>query len=236
MTQGDPQPALLRLVVTEGPQSGKTLEKRGASLRVGRTTKSPFYIKDPAISEQHAELAWREGAWCLRDLGSTNGTAVNGKALAGEPSDWLALKDGDVVKFGTDTLVRVEVAAVPSASLTVEEYVLAEASQLEQRIRWVARRGQGARRRLRRMRPAARVQRAAPRQPPPAAGVDAPCRPQHCASRWQGASRMLLHPSSCSTAAAAAPPSTCCRRARAEQAANQLRQEWQEAKQTLLMG
>jgi hypothetical protein len=129
-------PAALRLHVLEGPQAGKQLEKKGLSLRVGRTTKSALYIKDPAISEQHGEVVWCEGSWQLRDLGSTNGTSVNGGALAGEPSDWVQLKDGDLVKFGTETVVRVEVAAAASDAMTVEEYVMAECTQLEQRIRW----------------------------------------------------------------------------------------------------
>lgn len=133
------QPALLRLHVQEGPQAGKVLEKKGAtSLRVGRTTRSPFYIKDSAISEAHAEVAWRDGAWHLRDLGSTNGTSVNGKALEGEPSDWVALKDGDLLKFGTSTMAQVELSAALSAdAVTVEQFVLAECAKLEQRIRWV---------------------------------------------------------------------------------------------------
>lgn len=130
-------PAALRLHVVEGPQAGKLLDKKGLSLRVGRTTKSALYLKDPAISEAHAEVVWREGAWQLRDLGSTNGTSVNGRALEGEPSDWVQLKHGDLVRFGTETVARVEVAALASDTMTVEEYVLAEAAQLEQLIRWV---------------------------------------------------------------------------------------------------
>ena len=130
-------PTLLRLHLVEGPQSGKQLEKKGTSLRVGRTTKSPLYIKDPSISEAHAELVWEGGAWQLRDLGSTNGTSLNGKQLVGEPSEFVALKDGDLIKFGTDTLARVEVAAPPSDEQTVEEFVLQECGQLEQRIRCV---------------------------------------------------------------------------------------------------
>ena len=137
MAQDAEAPALLRLHIVEGPQAGKQLEKKGTSLRVGRTTKSPFYIKDASISEAHAEVAWRDGAWHLCDLGSTNGTAVNGRALEGEPSDFVALKHGDLVKFGTATVVRIEIAAVPSDSLTVEQFVLAECSQLEQCIRCV---------------------------------------------------------------------------------------------------
>jgi hypothetical protein len=130
-------PSLLRLHLVEGPQSGKQLEKKGTTLRVGRTTKSSLYIKDPSISEAHAQLVWEGGAWQLRDLGSTNGTALNGKQLVGEPSEFVALKDGDLIKFGTNTLARVEVAAPPCDEQTVEEFVLQECGQLEQRIRCV---------------------------------------------------------------------------------------------------
>lgn len=134
MTQSEAQPPLLRLVVTEGPQAGKELDsKKGTSLRVGRTAKSALYIKDPTISEAHAEVAWREGAWALRDLGSSNGTALNGRDL--EEGAWAPLKDGDVLRLGTTTVARVEVAAVASDQLTVEQFVLAECAQLEQRIR-----------------------------------------------------------------------------------------------------
>lgn len=136
MAQQDPQPpALLRLVVTEGPQAGKELDSRkGTTLRIGRTAKSALYIKDGTISEAHAEVVWQEGAWRLRDLGSSNGTALNGRALP--EGEWAALKDGDVLKLGSDTLARIEVATVAAPdTLTVEEYVLVECAQLEARIR-----------------------------------------------------------------------------------------------------
>jgi pSer/pThr/pTyr-binding forkhead associated (FHA) protein len=48
-------------------------------------------------------LRWLEGAYMLQDLGSTNGTRVNGEALQGEsarqPSELLELQDGDRVVF-----------------------------------------------------------------------------------------------------------------------------------------
>lgn len=172
MTQSEAQPPLLRLVLTEGPQAGKELDsKKGTSLRVGRTAKSALYIKDPTISEAHAEVAWRDGAWSIRDLGSSNGTALNGRDL--EEGAWAPLKDGDVLRLGTTTVARVEVAAVASEQLTVEEFVLAECSQLEQRIRWVAGRGLGClRRRCRQSaQPPSRMREAARRQPPPAAAA-----------------------------------------------------------------
>ncbi|PSC69325.1 FHA domain-containing [Micractinium conductrix] len=135
MAVAEAAPALLKLHIEAGPQAGKQLEKRGASLRVGRTAKSPLYIKDPSISEAHAELAWRDGGWHVRDLGSTNGTAVNGKSVEGEPSPWQPLKHGDQLRFGTDTVARVEIVAAPGEALTVEEFVVGECAQLEQAIR-----------------------------------------------------------------------------------------------------
>ena len=45
---------------------------------------SQSVIKDPAVSEKHAEFSWEGTAWTLRDLGSSNGTAVNGCRLQGE--------------------------------------------------------------------------------------------------------------------------------------------------------
>ena len=38
-------------------------------------------VKDPSVSQKHAELVWTGAAWELTDLGSSNGTFVNGKEL-----------------------------------------------------------------------------------------------------------------------------------------------------------
>jgi hypothetical protein len=76
--------SLLRLLIKEGPQAGSVLHKDGPALQVGRTKASQLMIKDPSISEKHAVFAWRNGRWELRDLGSSNGTTLNGVALERE--------------------------------------------------------------------------------------------------------------------------------------------------------
>ena len=48
---------------------------------MGRTRKSTLHIKDPAVSEWHAEVRWELGSWMLTDVGSSNGTEVNGARL-----------------------------------------------------------------------------------------------------------------------------------------------------------
>lgn len=70
------------LDLLEGPQTGVTLKGSGASsLRVGRTRAAPLQLQDPAVSERHAELKWTGCRWELRDLGSSNGTTLNGTLL-----------------------------------------------------------------------------------------------------------------------------------------------------------
>jgi hypothetical protein len=53
---------------------------------------------DPYISRRHAEIVWMGSAWGVRDLGSTNGTRVNGVPLEG--SEVKLLAPDDVIELG----------------------------------------------------------------------------------------------------------------------------------------
>jgi hypothetical protein len=68
-------------------------------ITIGRLSTNDVVISDSNVSRRHAELRKADGRWTLVDLGSTNGTVVNGK-LAREHS----LKDGDRISFGTSDL------------------------------------------------------------------------------------------------------------------------------------
>jgi hypothetical protein len=70
----------------------------GAELRIGRS--------DPALSRRHAVLRrCDDGTYAIEDLGSTNGTEVNGRPIAaGEP---VALGDGDRVHLGAWTVITI---------------------------------------------------------------------------------------------------------------------------------
>lgn len=74
---------------------------RGATL--GRSRECEIVIDDPNVSRQHAELRPRGGAWVLSDLGSTNGTRVNGRALNGPE----VVRPGDEIEVGS-SLVTFE--------------------------------------------------------------------------------------------------------------------------------
>ena len=72
----------------------------GTRLVIGRLTGCDICLADANVSRRHAELVLTGGIWSVRDLGSTNGTFVNGQPVAEAP-----LADGDVIEVGTTRLV-----------------------------------------------------------------------------------------------------------------------------------
>lgn len=64
------------------------------TLAVGRHPDCEVVLDDPTVSRRHAELLFRDGSWVLHDVGSTNGTSVNGVRVTRcqlRPGDQLAL-------------------------------------------------------------------------------------------------------------------------------------------------
>jgi adenylate cyclase len=82
-----------KLVSTAGDQSIDV--KPGITLVVGRAVNSDIPIYDPTISRQHAQLSAEDGGLRVKDLGSSNGTFLNG----GRVTDAVAAPN-DVVTFG----------------------------------------------------------------------------------------------------------------------------------------
>jgi pSer/pThr/pTyr-binding forkhead associated (FHA) protein len=66
---------------------------------IGRLSANDVVLADPNVSRRHAELRLTEGAWTIADLGSTNGTLVNGKLTQEQP-----LGQGDLLRFGSSEL------------------------------------------------------------------------------------------------------------------------------------
>jgi ABC-type multidrug transport system ATPase subunit/pSer/pThr/pTyr-binding forkhead associated (FHA) protein len=62
---------------------------------IGRDPGNDLVLDSPIVSRRHAELELRDDAVWLRDLGSANGTAVNGRPIAEH-----ALRDGDIIRIG----------------------------------------------------------------------------------------------------------------------------------------
>ena len=82
-----------KLISTEGEQ---TFELRaGGTLVVGRALTSDIPVLDPTISRRHAEVIGDENGVFIRDLGSSNGTFLNGVKI-----EESRIQPGDVVTFG----------------------------------------------------------------------------------------------------------------------------------------
>ncbi|GEK80422.1 FHA domain-containing protein FhaB/FipA [Agrococcus baldri] len=88
-----------RVVITSGPRSGLELDLPQTGLTIGRSSGSGLQIKDDYTSSNHAKIVrWRE-QWVVQDLGSTNGTFVEGKRI----SESTPVQVGSSVRIGTTT-------------------------------------------------------------------------------------------------------------------------------------
>ena len=83
--------------------SGQRVDLGSGTVTVGRLPECTISINDSNISRNHAEVKAGPTAFVVTDLGSTNGTMVNGVKIVGEHR----LRDGDIVSFGS-THVRFE--------------------------------------------------------------------------------------------------------------------------------
>jgi pSer/pThr/pTyr-binding forkhead associated (FHA) protein len=87
----------VQLVVVRGKPEGKVIPLVGPSFKIGRGETCHLRPNSEQVSREHAEFTINGGAVVVRDLGSRNGTLVNGKALTAEA---CRLKDRDLVQVG----------------------------------------------------------------------------------------------------------------------------------------
>jgi pSer/pThr/pTyr-binding forkhead associated (FHA) protein/tetratricopeptide (TPR) repeat protein len=78
-----------------GTVTGKSFPING-SLVVGRVAGVDLRVEDDSVSRRHAEVELKDGEAILRDLGSANGTTVNGNPI----SEDTVLSAGDIIQFG----------------------------------------------------------------------------------------------------------------------------------------
>ena len=115
---------MARLIVVRGIDEGSTLELFGDSMVLGREGSTPLRLHDTEISRKHAVFECQGNLWRLRDLGSVNGTQVNGRTI-----QEVQLRPGDQIQMGKSVLVYSE------PGQTVSQGDLAE------RIRLVSQKG-----------------------------------------------------------------------------------------------
>lgn len=85
--------------------NGRGVDLNPNGTNIGRSSDNNFVLADNAVSRKHANIANSEQGPVLTDLGSKNGTYVNGTQL--EPNKPYLLKPGDKVQFGKDSPVHV---------------------------------------------------------------------------------------------------------------------------------
>ena len=83
--------------------SGEHVALTDGTVTVGRLSESTIPLNDQNVSRRHAEIRPNRQHYVVVDLGSTNGTMVNGVRIHGE----TVLSDGDIISFGS-TYVRFE--------------------------------------------------------------------------------------------------------------------------------
>lgn len=91
------------LTIVKGPQIGETFELNAATITIGRDTNNSVFLNDMTVSRHHANLdlsTIASGYASIRDLGSLNGTWVDG-AIVSEAT----LKDGSTIQIGTFRMV-----------------------------------------------------------------------------------------------------------------------------------
>lgn len=93
-----------QFVMRSGPTPGVTYPLEGDQLTIGRDASNGVAINDAEISRKHSRLSFQGGKYVLEDLGSTNGTFVNGQRLAGP----VVLKPGDVVSLGEQIVLMYD--------------------------------------------------------------------------------------------------------------------------------
>ncbi|MPR00105.1 DUF2662 domain-containing protein [Modestobacter sp. I12A-02628] len=91
-------PGVTHVLVVDGP--GTRHELTTGRNVIGRGTEADIRLPDTGVSRKHVDIELEGGTATVVDLGSTNGTLVNGRRVARQP-----LADGDVIRIGHSVLV-----------------------------------------------------------------------------------------------------------------------------------
>ncbi len=117
---GSGQP-VASLVVRQGPQAGMSFPLSGNQVVIGREEGMGVVLQDPESSRRHARINWQGGQFAIEDMGSTNGTFVNGVQITTPKM----LNPGDSIGIGQTALVfqisgaQMGIAATPQQAAPV---------------------------------------------------------------------------------------------------------------------
>ena len=105
-----------QLVVRRGPKAGEKFQLKTQTVIIGRDSTADIHLNDPEVSRNHCRLILDE-SYYLQDLGSTNGSFVDGTRLGGEP---VRLNNGQIIQLGSNvTLLYQELSDDSSVMATM---------------------------------------------------------------------------------------------------------------------
>jgi pSer/pThr/pTyr-binding forkhead associated (FHA) protein len=115
-------------VLTRGLQEGKRFRIERPIAQIGRGTHNDVHLADDSVSGSHATIVRRGAAWHLLDLGSRNGSYVDGVRVTEQP-----LANGCEVRIGNVKLLFRMIAAAPARDQSTRGIVGLTAEQLRSR-------------------------------------------------------------------------------------------------------
>jgi hypothetical protein len=99
-----------RLIVRRGPQPNQTYELTKDVVTIGRDITNDIVINDPEVSRHHLRFTKVASGYNIEDLGSTNGTFINGQRISGSKP----LNNGDMIGLGETVTLGYEMVRGPS--------------------------------------------------------------------------------------------------------------------------
>src|SRR5262245_24368905 len=101
------------LTVIKGPNAGRRYPLEDRCTVIGRQPDAAVYLESLAVSRNHAQIICEDGVYFVQDIGSSNGTYVNGHRIVGR----VPLSDRDTIQIGPYELGLV---AEPPTTPTTE--------------------------------------------------------------------------------------------------------------------
>jgi len=95
---------IYQITIRSGPTPGKTFPLEREEIFLGRDQVNDITISDPEVSRRHARFIMQDENILVEDLGSTNGTFLNGERI----STLQQLRPGDVISLGENIVVVFE--------------------------------------------------------------------------------------------------------------------------------
>ena len=89
-----------RLLVLSGPLKDSTFPLPEGEIAIGREASNGIAVGDPSVSRKHCVVSRQDGRFLVRDLGSRNGTLVNGSTVE---EQWL--QHGDEIAIGDSSFL-----------------------------------------------------------------------------------------------------------------------------------